>query len=281
MGGRSAPPTTHACGAASPRCPRRRPAVAALVGASTTASAGRACISGARAGGYSYAGHQATYRGHGVRATIMVTRAPSVEAGHVAGWVGVGGPGQGANGEDAWIQAGIASMPGMDPFSTRSSRATAASRSSSSSSKALQLAEPQIAVLEMSGRPGWWRVWVDGNAVTEPVRLRESSGRWAPIATAESWNGGEPACNAFGFRFERVSVSYGGGGSWRPFVPAHRFLDGAHTLRDLAPAPAETGAYRRTCERERPAVRVRRAPAALGVLGPSRRRARSSRAEGP
>ena len=85
--------------------------IVAFVGAATTASAGRACLSGARAGGYSYAGHQAAYRGHGVRATIMLTRAPSVDAGHVAGWVGVGGPGQGANGGDAWIQAGVASVP--------------------------------------------------------------------------------------------------------------------------------------------------------------------------
>lgn len=220
--------------------------VAALVGASTTASAGRACISGARAGGYSYAGHQAAYRGHGVRATIMLTRAPAVDSGHVAGWVGVGGPGQGANGEDAWIQAGIASMPGMEPFLyaevTREGRAP--------EFVLIEQGVPvgrshRIAVLEMSGRPGWWRVWVNGQAMTDPVRLRGSSGRWAPIATAESWNGGTPACNAFGFRFERVSVSYGGGGSWRPFVPAHRFLDGAHTLRDLAAAPATTGAYAR------------------------------------
>ena len=77
----------------------------------------------------------------------------------------------------------------------------------------------QLAVLEMSARPGWWRVWVDGQAVTDPVRLRGSSGRWAPIATAESWNAGTARCNAFGFRFERVSVSYGGGGSWRPVRP--------------------------------------------------------------
>ena len=33
----------------------------------------------------------------------------------------------------------------------------------------------KLAVLEMSGRPGWWRVWVDGQAVTDPVRLRGSS----------------------------------------------------------------------------------------------------------
>jgi hypothetical protein len=221
--------------------------LAVCVGASTTASAGRTCISGARPGGYSYAGHQAAYRGHGVRATIMATRALTVEAGHVAGWVGVGGPGQGANGEDAWIQAGIGSMPGMEPFVyaevTRAGRApefmlvqegVAVERSH------------RIAVLEMSGRRGWWRVWVDGQAVTDPLRLRGSSGRWAPIATAESWNAGSPACNSFGFRFERVSVSYGGGGSWRPFVPAHRFLDGANTLRDLAAAPAESGVYARS-----------------------------------
>ena len=220
-------------------------AVVALVGASTTASAGPACGGAVGDNGYAYAGHQATYRGHGVRATLTVVRQPSVASGHVAGWVGVGGPGQGANGEDEWIQAGVASMPGMDPFIyaeiTREGR--------DPEFILIEQGVPtgqshRIAVLEMSGRPGWWRVWVDDNAVTEPVRLRQSSGRWAPIATAESWNGGEAACNAFSYRFERVSVSYGGGGSWRPFVPEHRFLDGGYTLHDLASAPAETGAYR-------------------------------------
>jgi hypothetical protein len=108
----------------------------------------------------------------------------------------------------------------------------------------------RVDVLELAARPGWWRVWMDGQAVAEPVRMRGSSGRWAPIATAESWNAGTPACNTFGFRFERVSVSYGGGGSWRPFVSGHRFLDSTHTLRDLAAAPAETGFYRRAVPSE-------------------------------
>jgi hypothetical protein len=65
--------------------------------------------------------------------------------------------------------------------------------------------------------------------------MRGSSGRWAPIATAESWNGARPACNAFGFRFEDVSISYRG--SWRPFVSGHRFLDGSHALRDESALP--------------------------------------------
>ena len=103
----------------------------------------------------------------------------------------------------------------------------------------------RLAVLEMSGRPGWWRVWVDGNPRTKPVRIRGSSGRWAPIATAESFNGGKVSCNQFAYRFERVSVSYGGGGSWKPFVSAYRFLDGSYKLRALATAPAEQGVYAR------------------------------------
>jgi hypothetical protein len=223
-------------------------AVAALVGASAAATAGGACgtdVSGN--GGYTYAGHQATYRGHGVRATITPVRVPAVAAGHVAGWVGVGGPGQGVNGEDAWIQAGVASVPGIEPFLyaeiTRGGRYP----------KFILLEDAipvgqshSVAVLEMSRKPGWWRIWVDGDPVTAPVRLRGSSGRWAPIATAESWNGGQVACNAFSFRFERVSVSYGGGGSWRPFVAGYRFLDGSYKLRELAAAPAATGAYARS-----------------------------------
>jgi hypothetical protein len=217
--------------------------VAALAGASTKAVAGRACLSGTH-GGYAYAGNQSSYRGHGVRATITMTRAPSVEAGHVAGWVGVGGPGQGANGEDAWIQGGIASLPGMDPMIyaevTRTGRAPQLIPISDSVAPGQS---HTLAVLEVASRPGWWRVWVDGHSVTKPVHLRGSA-RWAPIATAESWNAGTAVCNSFGFRFERVSVSYGGGGSWRPFVPAHRFRDGTNVVRDLASAPAQSGVYR-------------------------------------
>jgi hypothetical protein len=225
--------------------------LAALVGATTTATAGRACLSGANTQGYSYAGHQSTYRGHGVRATIQLTRAPQIEAGHVAGWVGVGGPGQGANGGDAWIQAGIAAMPGMEPMLYAEIAREGQDPEFVLLAENVQVGRMhKIAVLEMSGRDGSWRVWLDGEPATDPVRLRGSSGRWAPIATAESWNGRSAACNSFGFRFERVSVSYGGGGSWRPFVSAHRFLDEGNALRDLAAAPAETGVYRRTLANE-------------------------------
>ena len=217
-------------------------AAAVLVGASTTASAGRACSGGARGGGYSYAGHDAAQRGHGIRATIALTRAAAVDVGHVAGWVGVGGPGQGANGEDAWIQAGIASTPETEPFLYAEIAREGRDPEVVLIDEGVRVGgRHRIAVLEMAGRPGWWRVWADGRPATEPIHFRRSSGRWAPIATAESWNAGTARCNSFGFRFEHVSVSYGGGGSWRPFVPDHRFLDAGYTLRDLAAAAEPSG----------------------------------------
>ena len=218
--------------------------IVAFVGAATTATAGRACLTGVHDGGYSYAGHQAASRGHGVRATITLTREPSVGAGHVAGWVGVGGPGQGANGGDAWIQAGVASLRGLGTVVYAEIEREGRERELILVHRSVPVGRAyRVAVVEVAHRPGWWQVWVDGERVTQRVRVPGSSGRWAPIVTAESWNGGTPSCNAFGFRFERVSISRGGRGSWRPFVSGHRFLDGTHTLRDLNESTARAATF--------------------------------------
>ena len=210
-----------------------------LVGTSGKARAESGpCVAAAK-DGYRYAGHQAVAAGHGVRATITQVREPVVSAGHVAGWVGVGGPGEGPNGTDEWLQVGLATVPGHQPF-------LYAEVTRPGAKPAFQLVEQDVpvgaarhvAVLEMSGRPNWWRVWVDGNAVTHPIFLRGSSLRFAPIATAESWDGGGAACNQFSFRFERVSISQGLGGSWHPFKPGYRFLDEGYSVRTLAGAPS-------------------------------------------
>jgi hypothetical protein len=211
-------------------------AVSQLVGESTTATAGSRTCGGT--GGYTYAGHQATRVSHGVRATITLTSAPRVQAGHVSGWVGVGGPGQGAGGEDAWIQVGAAAMRGAEPFLYAEITQPGRQPQLVLLEAGVQVGQSRaLAVLEVAGRPGSWRVWVDGRPATKPVYLRGSSGRWAPIATAESWNGGEGACNTFAYRFEHVSVSHGAGGSWKPFVSGHRFLDPGYELRPLAASP--------------------------------------------
>lgn len=223
----------------------------ALAGASKTATAGSgACGTDvAGNGGYTYAGHQATRKGHGVRATISAVRAPDVAGGHVAGWVGLGGPGQGPNGADMWIQVGLASMQDLGTFLY----AEVARPGRSPEFMLLEDNVPvgqsrRLAVLEMSKRNERWRVWVDGVPVTAPIHLRGSSERWAPIATAESWNGGRLACNRFAFRFERVSVSHGRGGSWFAFKPGYHFRDGDYKLRQLAAAPAGDQLARRLAD---------------------------------
>jgi hypothetical protein len=209
----------------------------ALAGTSGKANAGSAACGTnvAGNGGYTYAGHQAVGAAHGVRATITQVRAPEVAAGHVAGWVGVGGPGQGVDGTDEWIQVGLASVPGDAPFLyaeiTRPGRAPDFHLVEEDVALG---ASRQVAVLEMAGRPNWWRVWVDGDPVTQPVFLKGSSLRWSPIATAENWDGGQSTCNRFSFRFERVSVSTSLGGSWLQFKPGYKFLDTGYSVRTLA-----------------------------------------------
>ena len=94
----------------------------------------------------------------------------------------------------------------------------------------------RLAVLEMSRRPGIWRVWLDGRPVTDPIALPGSHRRWEPLATAESWNGGVATCNGFGFRFERVGVARSLGGSWQTFVPGYTFRDRGYAVRQLSPA---------------------------------------------
>lgn len=206
-------------------------------GAAASASA---CGSGANGlAGYAYAGFQATGVSSGVRATITATRAPSVQAGHAAAWVGVGGRQAGANGETMWLQTGIAALPNTPAMVYAEITRAGREPVFLPLLQDVQVGERhRLAVLEMNGRPGVWRVWVDGKPATDPVVLPGSHRIWKPIATAESWNGGGATCNSFGFRFERVGTAQSLGGSWRTFAPGYTFRDRGYVVRQLRPAPA-------------------------------------------
>jgi hypothetical protein len=207
------------------------------VGAGMASAGGQGCSSGTNgSAGYAYAGHQSTVAGHGIRARITLLGQPRVSAGHVAAWVGVGGPDAGPNGEDQWLQVGIAAAPQLAPLLyteiTRPGRTPVFVPLESD----LAVGETRtVAVLEVAQHPGWWRVWVNGEPKTRAIRLPGSSGHWRPIATAESFNGGRQVCNGFAFRFDRVGVASWRGGSWHPFVPGYRFQDRGFRLRTLAP----------------------------------------------
>ncbi|HET6682819.1 MAG TPA: hypothetical protein VFG75_03910 [Gaiella sp.] len=198
-----------------------------------------ACGSGTHgSAGYAYAGLQSGRVGSGVRATITAFRQPAVAAGHAAGWIGVGGPGAGPNGETMWLQTGVAALPNMPLMIyveiTRPGRAP----SFVPLRQDVAVGEShRLAVLEMNRRPGVWRVWLDGKPVTDPIVLPGSHRQWEPLATAESWNGGTATCNGFGFRFERVGLARSLGGSWQTFVPGYTFRDRGYAVRQLSPSP--------------------------------------------
>ncbi len=190
--------------------------ITAAVAAVALGSADRVLACGNREG-YSYAGVGAPSPAYGISALITPLDAFDVLNGHVAGWVGVGGPGEGPGGTNEWIQVGSSGYPsitGSDiyyevalPGRFPTYHQVTAGLPVGTLSK--------VTVLEMHSRPDWWRVWLNHRAVSPPIHLPGSHDRWSPIATAESWDGGTGGtCNTFLYSFRHVSVAHAPGGGW-------------------------------------------------------------------
>jgi hypothetical protein len=188
---------------------------------------------------YAYAGLQSGDRAHGVEATVVALRAPTVADGHVAGWIGVGGVDAGPGGKAEWLQAGLASFA-PDTTSRLYYEVTVAG----AAPRYVQLAPVvrpgearHLAVLEMSRRPSWWRVWVDGHPWTQPIYLPGSHGSWYPQAIAESWNGGTGACNSYAYRFANVKLARENGGVWRTLRSSSVFQDPGYRVVQTSHVP--------------------------------------------
>jgi hypothetical protein len=172
-----------------------------------------------------------------VKATLTALSLPEVAWGHVAGWVGVGGPGMGPNGEDEWIQVGFSGFAGSGTkLYYEVTRPGAAPEYFEVESEVPVGAARRVAVLEMAFRENWWRVWVDGRPVSQPVFLPGSHGTWTPMATAESWNAGRAACNRFQYRFDGVMVAERPGGAWNRLSPGYTFEDPGYRVVRREPA---------------------------------------------
>jgi hypothetical protein len=183
--------------------------------------------------GYAYAGLGASRPAFGIATWLQTVSSPQVLSGHVAGWVGVGGPGAGPNGTNEWIQVGLSAFPG-----------------SSFSSLYYEVAQPnkppryfevasglppgttkKVAVVELAARRGWWQVWVDDSAVGDPVHLPGSHAAWRPLATTETWGAGSFVCNRFSYRFRSVSVATRPGGAWQRLSRHYTFQDHGYRIR--------------------------------------------------
>jgi hypothetical protein len=193
--------------------------------------------------GYSYAGVGAPENAYGISALISTLNpldSFDVVNGHVAGWVGVGGPGEGPNGSDEWLQVGYAGFPsitGSDIYYEVALPGRYPTYHQVTAGVGFGT-EAKMTVLEMHGRANWWRVWVNHKPVSAPIHLPDSHGRWMPIATAESWDGGTGgACNTFIYRFRRVSIAHAPGGGWHQLTGGYP-IHSAVTRIQRAPGSA-------------------------------------------
>ena len=88
----------------------------------------------------------------------------------------------------------------------------------------------RFGVLELAHRPGWWRAWLDGKPVSQPIFLAGSHGRWHAQATAESWNDNSGACNLYAYSFKTVELAAAPGGAWQRLRRASIFQDPGYRL---------------------------------------------------
>jgi len=200
--------------------PRLPVILVALVAAVVAAGLGAAPAEACGSGGYTYAGLAAPSPAFGVSATVTPLGGFEVLAGHVAGWVGVGGPGLGPNGSDEWLQVGFSGFPQVRGNDLYYELVRPHGRPTYHQlAEDLPFGEPaRVGVLEMHQHPNFWRVWLNGNPVSKPIWMPASHGRWAPIATAEAWDGAGGACNGFLYRFRGVSIARVPGGGWQALV---------------------------------------------------------------
>lgn len=179
--------------------------------------------------GYSYAGVQSTARAYGVSATLTLSARSTVDRGHVAAWVGVGGAGMGPGGSDEWVQAGIAHDAGGADVLYYEFKRPGDAKATYVRLKSVDRGESHnIVVYERAGVRDSWRVLVDGVKVSDPISLPGSHGLFAPVATAENWDGGVAgSCNRYAFDFSSLAVRKDFGGAWAP-------MDLSRVLRDPA-----------------------------------------------
>ena len=203
------------------------------------AEGGSASATGCGVQAYAYAGMQAENIAHGVEATLAPIAAPAVTDGHVGGWIGLGGTDAGPGGAAEWIQTGLAAFP-SDETSQIYYEVTVAGSQPQYTEVAAHVRAGQahkLAVLEMSNRPSWWRVWVDGKPVSPPIHLPGSDDKWYPQAIAENWNGDAGACNDYSYRFSDVSLAQADGGVWRPLEASSVVQDSGYRVTQISATP--------------------------------------------
>jgi hypothetical protein len=187
------------------------------------AGAARALACG-NSNGYSYAHIAASSNAFGISAQIAQTSVFDIFNGHVAGWVGIGGTGEGPHGSNEWLRVGSSALPGItgsDIYYEVALPRRFAIYHEVSTGVAIGT-YTRVTVLEMRNRPNRWRVWVNHKPVSPPIRLPESHNGLMATATSESWDGGTGGqCNDFSYSFRHISIARAMGGDWQQLTDGY------------------------------------------------------------
>jgi hypothetical protein len=180
--------------------------------------------------GYSYAGIGAPMRAYGVSALIAPLDAFDVINGHVAGWVGVGGPGIGPHGEDEWLQVGLATFGDSNEGHlyyelTQPGQAPEYVELAAGIVPGVQV---RVAVMELQFARDQWVV-ISPVGISGPFYLPRSHHAWEPIATAESY-AESSQCNRYAYRFGGLQLTRGDG-TWHSLRRAETLRDPGWRLR--------------------------------------------------
>ena len=194
----------------------------ATVAAVALGGAARALACG-NSEGYSYSRVRAPSSAYGISARIAQLNAFDILNGHIAGWVGVGGTGEGPHGSNEWLRVGSAGFPGITGSDIYYEVALPGTYPTYHEvSTGAVGAYTKVTVLEMHNRPNRWRVWVNHKPVSAPIRLPESHDGLMPIATSESWDGGTGGmCNDFSYSFRDLSIARAPGGGWQQLTDSY------------------------------------------------------------
>jgi hypothetical protein len=210
----------------------------ALCVAAALAPAALACPKG-----YSYAGLYSSARASGIAATISMLDTPAAfgETSHVAGWVGVGGPGLGPNGADEWLQVGLATFgdSGGGRLYYELARPGSAPQYQELASRIVPGIRVHVAVMVLPYARNQWIV-VSPAGVSGPFYLPRSHGAFAPVATAESYAETQ-RCNRYAYRFDGLQLARKDG-TWQTLRRAQTLQDPGWRLRRNGAAFSATAA---------------------------------------
>lgn len=218
--------------------PRIRLVLLGLCAAAVLAPAALACPKG-----YSYAGLYSPSRASGIAATISMLATPVAfgETSHVAGWVGIGGPGLGPNGADEWLQVGLATFggPGGARLYYELARPGSPPQYQELASGIVPGIRVRVAVMELPYARNQWIV-VSPGGVSGPFYLPRSHRAFAPLATAESYAETQ-RCNRYAYRFDGLQLARKDG-TWQTMGRAETLQDPGWRLRRDGAAFSATAA---------------------------------------